>query len=293
MERRDEPPSATVATVTERPLKVHAAGLSDVGRVRENNEDQFLVAEVGRALRVQQSSLRQRGTLFAELHAHLLVVADGMGGHQGGEAASALAVETLEQFLLNAFTFIVRLSGEEVLAEFQEALRAADARIFAEAAARPELTGMGTTLTVAYAVGQTLYVAHAGDSRLYLFRDRQLHQITQDHTLVRELVERGALSPEQAREHHFRHVITNAVGGSAQGIVAEIHKLGLEAGDVILLCSDGLTEMVPDVELAAALASLPNPEEACRALVARANAAGGRDNVTAVVARFDPASIDA
>jgi protein phosphatase len=274
------------------PLVVRAFGLSDRGQVRSRNEDQYLIAEVGRALRVSASSLPQPRTLFAERRAQLLVVADGMGGHSGGQEASALAVATLEQFLLDAFQFVVRLNGESVLSEFQEALRAADARIFDEARNRPELTGMGTTLTVAYAAAAWLYVAHAGDSRLYLFRDGQLHQLTHDHTLVSQLVDRGVLNSDEARTHHLRHVITNAVGGTERGLEAEIHKMALEPGDLVLLCTDGLTEMLEDAELARTLARLPDPEAACRALVGAANEAGGRDNVTAIVARFDPAERD-
>jgi len=276
---------------TGRRLNLTSFGLTDVGRSRKTNEDQFVVAELTRALHLVQSSVPQPRTLLSENRAHLLMVADGMGGHRAGEQASALAVVTVEDFILNTFRWVFRLQGE-VAAEFQEALRAADARIFEEAGRHPELAGMGTTLTLAYTVNSLLYVIHVGDSRCYLYRDGVLHQLTRDHTLVDEMVRSGAIEPEAAARHHLRNVITNAVGGSEPGIEVEIHRLQLEPGDVTLLCSDGLTEMLPDAELAEILASQPTPEAASRALVARANERGGQDNITAIVARFDPASVD-
>ena len=276
---------------TGRRLNLTSFGLTDVGRSRKTNEDQFVVAELTRALHLVQSSVQQPRTLLSENRAHLLMVADGMGGHRAGEQASALAVVTVEDFILNTFRWVFRLQGE-VAAEFQEALRAADARIFEEAGRHPELAGMGTTLTLAYTVNSLLYVIHVGDSRCYLYRDGVLHQLTRDHTLVDEMVRAGAIEPAAAAHHHLRNVITNAVGGSEPGIEVEIHRLQLEPGDVTLLCSDGLTEMLPDAELAEILASQPTPEAASRALVARANERGGQDNITAIVARFDPASVD-
>ena len=276
---------------TGRRLNLTSFGLTDVGRSRKTNEDQFVVAELTRALHLVQSSVQQPRTLLSENRAHLLMVADGMGGHRAGEQASALAVVTVEDFILNTFRWVFRLQGE-VAAEFQEALRAADARIFEEAGRHPELAGMGTTLTLAYTVNSLLYVIHVGDSRCYLYRDGVLHQLTRDHTLVDEMVRSGAIEPEAAARHHLRNVITNAVGGSEPGIEVEIHRLQLEPGDVTLLCSDGLTEMLPDAELAEILASQPTPEAASRELVARANERGGQDNITAIVARFDPASVD-
>ncbi len=285
-------PHAPVATAIDRPLLVRAAGLTDIGQKRSTNEDQFLIAEIGRALRIQQSSLPQPRTVFGDQRAHLLVVADGMGGHQAGEQASALAVQTIEDFILNTFTFVLRLQGENVVQEFHDALKAADARVFEEAARRPELAGMGTTLTLAYTVSSCLFVVHAGDSRCYLRRDQQLFQLTNDHTLVNQMVRNGVLPAADARKHHLRNIITNAVGGSEKGIQVEVHKATLEPGDVVLLCSDGLTEMVPDVQLGEVLKDEPDPAAACRQLVDLANQAGGRDNITAIVARFDAVQLD-
>jgi protein phosphatase len=173
--------------------------------------------------------------------------------------------------------------------EFQAALQQADARLFEEAERHGELEGMGTTLTLAFAVDWKLFVAHAGDSRCYLFSDGELRQLTHDHTVVADLVRRGALSPQEATRHPFRRMVTNVLGGNEPGVRVELHRLGLEAGDVLLLCSDGLTEMVPDPEIAAVLADEPEPQQACERLVALANERGGRDNITVVVARFEAA----
>lgn len=145
---------------------------------------------------------------------------------------------------------------------------------------------MGTTLTMAYSVGTSLYVVHAGDSRAYLFRQGQLDLLTTDHTLVQMLVDGGALTPEAARSHRRRHVVTNVVGGPRTGVHAEIHRVHLRDGDVVLLCSDGLTGPVPDPEIARLLGEHPDPERAALALRDEALARGGPDNVTAIVARY-------
>src|SRR5262249_41088746 len=161
-------------------------------------EDRFATAELRRALFVCQSNLRQPDTLIGDELGHLFIVADGMGGYLGGEQASALAVLTIEQFLLNTLGWLFGLSGDEVLTEFQQALRAADHRVVQAAAQKPQLDGMGTTVTMAYSTGRTLYAAHVGDSRLYLWRRGQLKRVTRDHTVVEQMVSQGALSPEEA-----------------------------------------------------------------------------------------------
>ena len=174
-----------------------------------------------------------------------------------------------------------------ILGEFREALSRADARLFEEVRRRPELQGMGTTLTMAYSLAGRLFIAHVGDSRCYLLRGGALHQLTRDHTVVGELVRRGLIPPENAAQHQLRHVITNVVGGDVPGLKVEVHKVALAPGDVLLLCSDGLTEMVADPEIAAILGQNADPRAACAQLIARANELGGSDNVTVVVARHD------
>jgi PPM family protein phosphatase len=146
---------------------------------------------------------------------------------------------------------------------------------------------MGTTLTMAVVSGTRLFVIHAGDSRCYLLRAGHLAQLTEDHTLVAGMVERGEISPEQARRHPQRHVVTNILGGGQLGVRVDVQRAALEPGDLLLLCSDGLTGMVDDGRIAAALAAEAEPEAACHRLVRLANDAGGKDNVTAIVARFE------
>jgi serine/threonine protein phosphatase PrpC len=271
-------------------LKVRSYGLTDMGRVRASNEDQFLIAVLRKAMRIEQSSIAPQTTQFADEEGHLFLVADGMGGHQAGEHASALALESIEQYALNTLKWFFYLGGtadDHVLADFEAALHRADAKLISESAQHPDLRGMGTTLTLAYSLGNTLFVVHVGDSRCYLFRHGNLHRVTHDHTLVQELVQRGQLSPEQAARHHWRHVVTNVVGGQEPGLWAEAHKLALEAGDILLLCSDGLTEMLTDQQIATVLAFEAEPRRGCERLVAEANRLGGKDNVTAIVARYD------
>jgi protein phosphatase len=147
---------------------------------------------------------------------------------------------------------------------------------------------MGTTLTFAYATGDRLYVVHAGDSRLYVLREGTLFQITNDHTLVGELLRQRVLDEKTASTHPMRNVITNAVGGDRQGVEPEVNRIVLQPYDTLLACSDGLTEMVPDDEITKILTTLTDPHDACARLVERANEAGGTDNITAVVARFLP-----
>jgi protein phosphatase len=219
----------------------------------------------------------------------LFVVADGMGGHRGGQRASDLAIRTVEDFVLETFKWFAECKGPEedqVLADFQEALATANARILDEAAGCPDLRGMGTTLTLAYSQNDELFVAHVGDSRCYLSRQKSLYRLTRDHTLVEEMIRQGIIAGEDAVHHRWRHVITNVVGGDSADVQVEVHKVQLEADDRILLCTDGLTEMVREERIDEILQSARQPEEACRRLIADANEAGGADNVTIVVAFF-------
>src|SRR5271166_1388272 len=258
---------------TERPFTVGSFGLTDPGRVRPSNEDHFVIVELARTMSVHQTSVPQAKAQYSSHRGHLFVVADGMGGHQAGEVASALSVVTVEGFVLNTLKrfFHMQVPEEQhVMKEFQGALLQADARIFEEASRHPEMIGMGTTLTMAFAVDWRLLVAHAGDSRCYLLSGGKLRQLTQDHTVVAEMVRLGTLSPEGAAQHPYRHVVTNVLGGHEPGVLVEMHKLDLEAGDIVLLCSDGLTEMVPDARIAAILQEEQEPRGACEPLVAEA-----------------------
>jgi PPM family protein phosphatase len=271
------------------PLTVQSFGLTDRGKEREANQDQFVTATLARALWIHQSSVQQSQVYYAKDRGYVFIVADGMGGVHGGGEASAIAVGAVEGVLLNALHWVISLSGSEdasVLRDFQATLQSADASVYAAGAGNPGLRGMGTTLTMAYSSGADLFVAHVGDSRCYLMRAGALQRLTRDDTLVQQLVETGLIPPEEVATNPFRHVITNVVGGTERGVRTEVHRLSLEAGDALLLCSDGLTGMVPDPQIAAVLTSTLDPKAACEELVALANAAGGTDNITVVVARY-------
>jgi serine/threonine protein phosphatase PrpC len=276
-------------------LAVKTFGMTDTGRVRTSNEDQFVIAELTKTMRICHTSLPEPKAQSGDQRGHLFLVADGMGGHRAGEQASALAVAAIEQFTLNTFKWFFHSDGPEaqqVLTQFQTALRRADERILEESAEHPELRGMGTTLTMAFHLDAQLCVVHVGDSRAYMFGDDRLEQITHDHTLMADMVRRGELRPDQIAQHRLRHVITNVVGGNEAGVYVEAHALEVHAGDRLMLCSDGLTEMVTNEAIAGILRAEPDPEAACRKLVAQANEAGGRDNVTVLIVRFDPAQPD-
>lgn len=281
--------SDTLVLPKARPLSVVSHGLTDPGRVRRNNEDQFLIAVLQKTLQIQQSSLRQAPVQQSPDRSYVFVVADGMGGRAGGEEASALAIGTVEAFILRTFKWFAQFKGSDhaqVLDDFQKALRQAHARVLAEGSEHAELRGMGTTLTLAYSLNDVLFVAHVGDCRCYLRRGGKLFRLTRDHTLVDEMVRRGELTAEEAARHRLRHIITNTVGSDPKDVKVELHKLSLEDGDRLLLCSDGLTEMLVDQAINEALAAETDPKPAGERLVDAANAAGGRDNVTVIVADY-------
>ena len=273
------------------PLSVKSFGVTHCGKVRKSNEDQFLIAELSKAMRVWQTSLPEPKLQVGEERAHLFLVADGMGGHQAGERASARAVAAIENFTLNTFRWFFATDGagaQKVLTQFQTALQQADASIAEEASAHPELKGMGTTVTMAFQLGAQVCLVHVGDSRAYAFRGGALHQLTQDHTLVGDLVRSGSLREDQVAAHPFRHVITNVVGGPNVGVKVQARAFEMHAGDRLLLCSDGLTEMVTDDAIAAVLDAEQEPEAAATTLLKQALDGGGRDNITVLIVRFDP-----
>ncbi len=275
-----EPPTLTVKTF----------GITDRGAVRETNEDQFVITELSKAMRVWQTSLPEPKVQVAEERAHLFLVADGMGGHNAGERASAIAVAAIEHFTLNTFRWFFNADdggAQKVLEQFQTAVKGADSRILEEAAEHPELKGMGTTVTMAFHLNTQVCLVHAGDSRAYLHRRGELHQLTQDHTLVAELVRTGSVREDEVAAHPLRHVITNVVGGPQAGVKVQARAFAVGAGDRLLLCSDGLTEMVTPDEILATLGEEPEPESAARRLLAQALAAGGLDNITVLIVRFD------
>lgn len=268
-------------------------GITDTGKMRENNEDQFLIADLQRAMRVHQTSLGldHQTRLFGGSQGKLFLVADGMGGHAAGERASSLAVDCVTEYLLNTTHCLFRAHDESSDEdEFCEDLKAAfhhcQKKFTTEIEAMPNREGMGTTLTMAYVVWPRLYVVHVGDTRAYLLRNSHFEQITSDHTLAQAYVDRNDMSQSEADQSVFSHVLINAIGGGSEDVNPEISKTQLEIGDKLLVCSDGLTGLVSDDNLFRMLREEQTSEEICRRLVDAANEAGGTDNITVIVAQF-------
>jgi serine/threonine protein phosphatase PrpC len=227
--------------------------------------EQYAATDTGRQRRANEDSLLARAPLY--------VVADGMGGAQAGEVASRIAVESFQPGLAD---------GSHPERELAALARAANARIFELSRSNAEQAGMGTTLTAVYVGEREVAIAHVGDSRAYCLRDGELLRLTDDHSLVDELLRQGRLTPEEAVEHPQRSVITRALGPEG-AVEVDTRSFRGRAGDVYLLCSDGLTTMVPEVEIAAELVAHRRLRDAGEALIAAANEAGGRDNITAIV----------
>lgn len=233
---------------------MNAEYISHVGAVREKNED----------------------AVFCDKKAGLFAVADGLGGHLAGEVASATAVRILAE------TFW-RTHEEDAALVLREAFYEANS-VLHEAGKAAEMAGMGTTMTAAAVRGDTLHIAHVGDSRAYLLRDGQLLQVTSDHSVVAELVRNGVITQEAARTHPYRNVITRAVGVDPM-VEADIFQHDKQKDDLWLICSDGLTNMVPDETIASILKEAENEETAADELLALALEKGGTDNITFVLCR--------
>lgn len=247
-------------------LRIRASGLSDVGRNRAINEDAFAI----------------------DPPAGLYLVADGMGGHGHGDVASRLAVGTILETVRSDRTPNsrwwqqrggARSNGRRLLGR---ALTLANDRLLQAVEEERSLTGMGTTVVALLVDGSRCVLAHVGDSRAYLLRGGRLEQLTEDHTWVAEQVTAGNLSEDQALVHPFKSVVTRALGGD-RDVAVESLELGVVAGDLILLCTDGLTGMVSDREIERHLSSFDSLDALCRRLIAEANRGGGRDNITALV----------
>lgn len=275
---------------------VDVAAKSDKGKVRENNQDHFLVARAGRHLDTLLSNLPE-GELPSRFDetGYIAIVADGMGGEAGGEVASRLAITTLINIVLHVPDWILRLDEEHAQKLMRRAAsyyREVNERLVEEARVKPELRGMGTTMTGAYSLGDDLFVVHVGDSRAYLYRDGVLRHLTRDHTQAQMLADAGIIRPEAVGTHRLRHVLTNALGGVESEGKAEIHRMRLFDGDTILLCSDGLHDMIDDEKIAAILKRATDSAQACESLVTAALDSGGKDNVTVVVARYRIPEVD-
>jgi protein phosphatase len=266
-------------------------GLTATGKVRQENEDQFLIGGIHKALDVTQTSLaeRDRAKLLGGKLGALLVVADGVGGAAAGAQASGLAVDALISYItftMPCFFHFAEDIGGDVLKEIATAFQTSHEKVLAEAAAESGYEGMATTLTMAYILWPRAFIVQVGDSRLYLQRDGWLDQITRDQTMAEDLVDQGILKPELAEKSRWSNVLSSAVGGRNSTIDPVLYDLGLAQDDILLLCSDGLTKHVSDPEISEILTASATAEDACKSLVQAALDGGGTDNVTVVVARF-------
>ncbi len=275
--------------------KILSAGRTDVGRKRESNQDQYLIADLNKSMLVHSTSLNleTQSRLYGMSHGKLFMVADGMGGHQGGNRASMLAVDLLINQLLNSMHWSMQLDKghadreQRFISDLKEMLQRAHEAIERESSTDSKRKGMGTTLTLAYVIWPWMYVVHAGDSRCYLMRGEQMQQLTRDHTVSNQLVEKGGMTHAEAIKSPWSNVLYNALGAGASEVVADVHKYSLEAHDVILLCTDGLYRYVSDEEMQNMLLNEAEPAECCRSLIELANFRGGADNSTVIVARLE------
>ncbi|KAA5544591.1 serine/threonine-protein phosphatase [Roseiconus nitratireducens] len=264
-------------------------GTTDIGKRRSINQDQFLIAELSKSMLVSASSLPDinAGRFFGGMQGQVLLVADGMGGHAAGEKASSLALQHLVGRLLNSVHWFFQSdtdSEADFINALQNLLRDAHGRILAESQEHLENAGMGTTLTMAYIHWPTMYVVHVGDSRCYLIRGGVAKQVTTDHTLARQMVEAGGMKPEEEATSRWSNVLWNVLGGhSERELLAEVHRVDLQHGDSVVLCSDGLYRYLDEVALAEMVDGEPDASVLCRQLVHHANESGGEDNITVVV----------
>jgi protein phosphatase len=272
------------------PVEVDLAALSHPGSVRPNNEDHYLVLRAGRYLRTWMTNLPE-GSVPREFEetAYGMAVADGVGGRPAGEVASRLALALLVELVIDTPDWIFSLD-EPKLTEFLDRaawrFRAVNAELLERARRDPRLAGMGTTLTLAISLGPALTVVHVGDSRVYLLRQRVLHRLTRDHTLSQELADLGRLPAGDVDTNALRNVLTDAIGLWEEGGEPDVRRLPLADGDRLLLCTDGLTEMVDDATIAEELGRDRSAAEACQSLLDLALVHGGVDNVTIIVAGY-------
>lgn len=271
-------------------VAVEFAAVSHAGRVRTSNEDHYLIMRFARSAKTMMTNLPSpQVRARVDEVGYGLIVADGIGGNPGGEVASQMVVTTLISLALGTPDWIFSTEEAELnevmrrmahrFQRVQEALRAQGQR-------DGSLQRMGTTMCVALSLGANLIVGHIGNSRVYLFRDGRLNQLTRDHTQVQSMVDLGRLTPEQAAVHPRRHVLTRSFFAGTNTLEPDFQLTTLMSGDQLLLCSDGLTEMVRDDDIGSILSNPGSADEACNLLLDASLNNGGKDNVTAVLARY-------
>ena len=265
------------------PVRVSVYAKTDLGRTRDHNEDTYLIADLSTGNvdllpEVQEHVVGPRGSLF--------MVADGMGGAAAGELASAMAVETIHRHLATAWRNDVEASSNLFAIRVREAVELANHRIHRYAIDHPDVRGMGTTVTAAGVYGSDLFLAQIGDSRGYLIRKRQAIQLTKDQSLMQRLVDAGEITEEEAEHSEHRNIILQALGPDQQ-IQVDLTRQPIRRGDVIVLCSDGLSGQVRREEIGQLVDDEPDLKQLCEMLIELANTRGGPDNITVIAARFD------
>lgn len=263
-------------------VHISVFGKTDVGKTRDHNEDTFLVADLSRKVASLQPDVREhdvgpRGTLF--------MVADGMGGAAAGEVASRMAADLVFSHMSSVWPDDSDVSAQRFAYRMKEAVELANNRIHLHAKDHPEVRGMGTTATVAGVFGEDLYLAQVGDSRAYLIRKGSITQITKDQSLMQRLVEAGEITEEEAEQSERRNIILQALGPDPR-VKVDLTFQPLRRGDLLLLCSDGLSGQVKKEEMAQMVAEGGELVEICSRLITLANERGGPDNITAIAARF-------
>ncbi len=285
----DTTASAAAPQASESPAKTKGEVLiklfarTDVGQVREHNEDNFLVADLTKRTRGLQEENR---VVTVGKNGNLVAVCDGMGGAAAGEVASQLAVDIIYEKMTEDISPDVQLTRNDLARRLVRAVENAGLRIFETAKNDRTRRGMGTTTTAAALVDDHLFLAQVGDSRGYILRGGQLVQVTRDQSLVNQLIEAGQLTEEEAETFEHNNIILQALG-TAETVQVDLTYAELRRGDILMLCSDGLSGMVRNDEIREVLKSAADPLEACKTLTERANMAGGHDNITVIVAQFD------
>ncbi len=260
-------------------VKLTVVGRTDVGKVRTNNEDTFVVADLARSTKVD--TLSGEKSLDVPTEGMLLAVSDGMGGEQAGEVASALVVESLRRELIEK----KGTAGSDAIAKMIDAaVEGANKEVF-DASKEPGKKGMGATLTAVFVLKDTAFIAEVGDSRAYLIRGHRIRQMTRDQSFVQLLVDAGAISPDEAKDYPHKNVILQAMGQKPD-VKAAIGKLALRRFDKLLLCSDGLSNKVQDTEMREIVEATSSLDDACKKLITLANERGGEDNVTIIIAEL-------
>ena len=272
-------------------LDVDFGAISHQGLVRESNQDSFLVLKFGRSLENLMTNLDE--DLIEQsyvMSGYGMLVADGMGGMAAGDVASRLALSKLIELIVDTSDWTLALKHHKdvttVLERMTDRFFQVDDILRKEADNDHRLQGMGTTLTVAGALGNDLIIGHVGDSRAYLLQDDKLRQLTTDHTLAQALIDAGVARPDDPASRSMRHVLTAAIGSLGEQIDPQVQRFKLRGGDKLLLCTDGLTEMVDDETIAQVMREAKPAQNTCQDLLDLSLTGGGTDNVTVVLAHF-------